>query len=85
MVKRTEATVVHPYDNHQVICGQSTAAQELLAKYDNLDIVITPVGGDGLLSGTALAVKYQYPEIKVIAAEPDGANDAYRSFKSARL
>jgi threonine dehydratase len=81
----TGATVIHPYDNHQVICGQSTAVQELLSKHDNLDVVIAPVGGGGLLSGTALAVKYQYPEIKVIAAEPAGANDAYRSFKGGKL
>ena len=85
VVKRTGATVVHPYDNHQVICGQSTAAQELLKNHDDLDVVITPVGGGGLLSGTALAVKYQNPDIKVIAAEPEGANDAYLSFKGGKL
>lgn len=85
VVNRTGAVVVHPYDNHQVICGQSTASQELLRKINNLDIVITPVGGGGLLSGTALAVKYQYPDIKVIAAEPEGANDAYQSFKGGKL
>ena len=85
VVIRTGVTVVHPYDNHQVICGQSTAAQELLEKYDNLDIVVTPVGGGGLLSGTALAVKYQFPGIKVIAAEPEGANDAYQSFNGGKL
>jgi threonine dehydratase len=85
VVNDTGATIIHPYDNHQVICGQSTAAQELLEAYDNLDVVITPVGGGGLLSGTALAVKYQYPDIKVIAAEPEGANDAYQSFKGGKL
>ena len=85
VVIETGAAVVHPYDNHQVICGQSTAAQELLENINNLDIVITPVGGGGLLSGTALAVKYQYPDIRVIAAEPEGANDAYQSFKGGVL
>lgn len=85
VVGKTGAAVVHPYDNHQVICGQSTAAQELLEISNKLDIVITPVGGGGLLSGTALAVKYQYPDIKVIAAEPEGANDAYQSFKGGQL
>ncbi len=85
VVSKTGAAIVHPYDNHQVICGQSTAAQELLKNYNNLDIVITPVGGGGLLSGTALAVKYQYPDVKVIAAEPEGANDAYQSFKGGQL
>ena len=85
VVNRTGALVVHPYDNHRVICGQSTAAQELLRKINHLDIVITPVGGGGLLSGTALAVKHQYPDIKVIAAEPEGANDAYQSFNGGKL
>jgi threonine dehydratase len=85
VVMDTGATVIHPYDNHHVICGQSTAVQELLTKHNNLDVVITPVGGGGLLSGTALAVKYQYPEIKVIAAEPEGADDAYQSFKGGKL
>ena len=85
VVIKTGAAVVHPYDNHQVICGQSTSAQELLKMYDDLDIVITPVGGGGLLSGTALAVKYQYPDIKVIAAEPEGADDAYQSFNGGEL
>ena len=85
VVKRTGATVVHPYDNHQVICGQSTAVQELFKKYNDLDMVITPVGGGGLLSGTALAVKYQFPNMMVIAAEPEGADDAYQSFKTGKL
>jgi len=85
VVVRTGATIIHPYDNHNVICGQSTAVQELLGENKNLDIIITPVGGGGLLSGTALAVKYQYPHIKVIAAEPEGANDAYQSFNSGTL
>jgi threonine dehydratase len=85
VVARTGATIIHPYDNHNVICGQSTAVQELLSDNNNLEIIITPVGGGGLLSGTALAVKYQYPNIKVIAAEPEGANDAFQSFKSGAL
>jgi threonine dehydratase len=85
VVIETGATVVHPYNNHQVICGQSTAAQELLKTNNMLDIVITPVGGGGLLSGTGLAVKYQEPGIKVIAAEPEGANDAYQSFIGGEL
>lgn len=85
VVMDTGTTVIHPYDNHHVICGQSTAVQELLKKHNNLDVVITPVGGGGLLSGTALAVKYRYPNIMVIAAEPEGANDAYQSFKEGKL
>ncbi len=85
VVERTGATVIHPYDNHQVICGQSTVAQELLRKNNALDIVIAPVGGGGLISGTALAVKYYNPAIQVIAAEPAGAADAYASFKTGQL
>ena len=85
VVARTGATVIHPYDNHQVICGQSTATRELLRKQKNLEIIVAPVGGGGLISGTSLAAKYHHPQIKVIAAEPEGANDAYRSFKGGKL
>ena len=58
VVMNTGATIIHPYDNHQVICGQSTATQELLEDQSDLEIIVTPVGGGGLLSGTALAAKY---------------------------
>lgn len=85
VVKDTGATEIHPFDNDDVIAGQSTAAQELLAEVDNLDIIMAPVGGGGLLSGTALAVHYFSPNTQVIAAEPAGADDAYRSFKSGVL
>jgi len=85
VVERTGATIIHPYDNHQVICGQSTATQELLAEHKDLDTIITPVGGGGLLSGTVLAAKYINSNIKVYAAEPEGANDAYQSFKTGEL
>lgn len=85
VVKDTGATEIHPFDNDDVIAGQSTAAQELLAEVDNLDIIMAPVGGGGLLSGTALAVHYFSPNTQVIAAEPEGADDAYRSFKSGIL
>jgi len=85
VVKKTGVTVIHPYDNHNVICGQSTATQELLAEQNDLDIIIAPVGGGGLLSGTSLAANYIKPDIKVFAAEPEGADDAYRSFRSGQL
>ena len=85
VVKETGAAVIHPYDNHNVICGQSTATQELLEKYDDLDIVVTPVGGGGLLSGSALAAKYFNPAIKVYGAEPEGANDAWQSYRKGEL
>ena len=81
----TGATLVHPYDNHQVICGQGTAALELLTDVPELDLVMTPVGGGGLLSGTAIAVKALSPETRVIAAEPAGADDAMRSLAAGEI
>lgn len=85
VISKTGAVFIHPYDNYDVICGQSTVTQELIEKYSDLDIIVAPVGGGGLLSGTALAANYANPTIKVIAAEPHGADDAYRSFKSGQL
>jgi threonine dehydratase len=71
--------VVHPYDDERVIAGQGTAALELLADRPDLDVILAPVGGGGLLSGTALAATGLRPGIRVIAAEPEQADDAYRS------
>jgi threonine dehydratase len=76
----TGATEVHPYDNFFVIAGQGTAAKELIEDSGDFDIVMAPVGGGGLLSGTSLSVKKLNPACKVIAAEPSGADDACRSF-----
>jgi len=81
LVDRLGLTVVHPYNNFKVICGQGTAALELLDEVKSLDIVMCPVGGGGLLSGTALSTKALSPGSKVIAAEPKGADDAFRSFR----
>jgi threonine dehydratase len=80
VVTRTGATEIHPYNNERIIAGQATAALELINEISDLDIVLAPVGGGGLLSGTALAVHYFLPEGKVIAAEPVQANDAWESF-----
>jgi threonine dehydratase len=85
VIGRTGAEFIHPYDDGRVIAGQATAAVELLDDVDDLDIIMTPVGGGGLLSGTLLAVKYISPSTKVIAAEPEGADDALRSFRSGKL
>jgi threonine dehydratase len=74
--------MVHPYNQWEVICGQGTASLELLQQVNDLNCVMTPVGGGGLLSGTATYVKEQFPHIKVIAGEPSKADDAYQSFKS---
>jgi threonine dehydratase len=76
----TGATEVHPYDNFFVIAGQGTAAKELIEDAGEFDLVMAPVGGGGLLSGTSLSVKKLNPDCKVIAAEPIGADDACRSF-----
>ncbi len=80
IVEKTGAVEIHPYNNYRIIAGQATAAMELLSEYPDLEIIMAPVGGGGLLSGTALAAHYFGHNIKVIAAEPAGANDAYRSF-----
>ncbi|MGF1583711.1 MAG: pyridoxal-phosphate dependent enzyme [Bacteroidales bacterium] len=85
VVSETGATFIHPYNNFNVICGQATAAKELLEETGRLDLVMVPVGGGGLLSGTALSVKSMYPKTLVIAAEPENADDAFRSFKTGRL
>ncbi len=78
--QKTGATEIHPYNDYQIIAGQATAAKELFEDIDQLDIIIAPVGGGGLLSGTALTTHYVSPGTKIIAAEPAGADDAYRSF-----
>lgn len=82
VVAHTGAVVVHPYNHQQVICGQGTAALELLQEIPDLEAVLAPVGGGGLLSGTALAVKGLAPAIRVIGAEPEKADDAYRSLQA---
>lgn len=85
VVADTGAYFVHPYDNPQVMAGQGTAAVELLEDAGALDVVITPVGGGGLLSGTAIAVRALAPETRVLAAEPMGADDAARSLAAGML
>ena len=76
---------IPPYDHPDVIAGQGTAALELLSDYPDLDLVLTPVGGGGLIAGTAIAARHLNPAIQVIAAEPANADDAARSFRSGRL
>jgi len=85
IVNKTNAKVIHPYENFNVICGQGTAVLELINGIEHLDIIITPVGGGGLLSGTAVAAKEINPDIIIYGAEPEGADDAYRSFHSNKL
>lgn len=85
IVDKEGVTIVHPYNNFKVISGQGTATLELIEETGNLDIVMCPVGGGGLLSGTALSTKALLPQCKVIAAEPTGADDACRSFREGRI
>jgi threonine dehydratase len=85
VVERTGATFVHPFNDGNVIIGQGTAALELLQDIENLDILISPVGGGGLLAGTALAAHDFSPNTKVWAGEPAGANDAWQSKKEGKI
>lgn len=82
LIGHTGASLVHPFDDSRVIAGQGTAALEFLCDEPELDVVSTPVGGGGLIGGTALAVKAIAKQCTVIGAEPAGADDAYRSLRS---
>jgi threonine dehydratase len=83
IIARTGAALIHPFENEEVIVGQGTAAVELLEDVD-VDLVICPVGGGGLLSGTAVAAKSMRPKIKVVGSEPANADDAARSFRAGK-
>jgi threonine dehydratase len=85
VAEETGATEIHPYNNFNVICGQGTAAKELIDEIGILEIVMAPVGGGGLLSGTAISAKALLREALVIGTEPAGADDAFRSFYSKTL
>lgn len=85
VMAETGAQLVHPYDDLRVMAGQGTAALELLEDAPDLDMILCPVGGGGLLSGTATAAKNVKPGIRVIAVEPAGADDASRSFKAGKI
>ena len=85
IIARTGATFIHPYDNYGIITGQATCALELIEEVPDLDIVMAPVGGGGLLSGTALTVHHFLPKGITLAGEPKGADDAYRSFQEGSL
>ena len=83
--RETHARMVHPYDDDRIIAGQATAAKELLEEVPDLDAVLAPVSGGGLLSGTSLAAKAMRPGILVFGCEPERADDAYRSLSTGRL
>ena len=81
----TGGDFVHPYNDHRVIAGQGTCAREFIEQTDGVDAVVAPIGGGGMISGTCLTLSTLAPETKVIAAEPEQADDAYRSFKSGHI
>jgi threonine dehydratase len=85
IMEKEGATLVHPYDNFNVICGQGTASLELLEEIGDLDIIVAPIGGGGLMSGTSICAKGINDRIKVVGAEPLNANDAWKSFKTGIL
>ena len=79
------ATFIHPYNDPDVIAGQGTCAMELLDQADNLDALIAPIGGGGLISGTCIATRALAPEAMIYAAEPAGADDAWQSLEAGRI
>lgn len=85
VIEETGATFIHPFDNDDVIAGQATSAKELIEDYGDFDVIMAPVGGGGLLSGTALVAHYLNPKTEVWASEPEGAADAVLSFKSGKV
>jgi threonine dehydratase len=84
VINKTGATLIHSFENEHVIAGQGTAAMELLEDVPNLDVIMCPVGGGGLLSGTAIAARSIRPQTTVIAVEPVNADDAAQSFRAGR-
>ncbi|QDZ03141.2 pyridoxal-phosphate dependent enzyme [Nitratireductor mangrovi] len=85
LVDRTGAEFVHPYNDHRVIAGQGTCSRELLEEVGELDAVVAPIGGGGMISGTCLTLSNIAPDTKVYAAEPKNADDAWRSLKAGHI
>ena len=81
----TRGNFVHPYNDPRVIAGQGTCSRELMEQTDGLDMVVAPIGGGGMISGTCLTLSTIAPETQIIAAEPEQADDAYRSFKAGHI
>ncbi len=85
VINQTQAVFIHPYNDLRIISGQATACLELLEEVKDLGIIIAPVGGGGLLSGTALSAAYFSPGTKIVGAEPEGADDACRSLQEGKI
>jgi threonine dehydratase len=81
----TGGNFVHPYNDPRVIAGQGTCSRELMEQTDGLDMVVAPIGGGGMISGTCLTLSNMAPEVQIIASEPEQADDAYRSFKAGHI
>ena len=82
---RTGGDFVHPYNDPRVIAGQGTCAREFMEQTDGLDMVVAPIGGGGMISGTCLTLSNIAPHVEIFAAEPERADDAYRSFKAGHI
>lgn len=85
VLQKTNATFIHPYNNYNVIAGQATAAKELHETITDLQVIIAPIGGGGLMSGTALYTHYAHPTVKILGAEPKNVDDAFRSLQSGKM
>jgi threonine dehydratase len=85
VMRTTGATLIHPFNDARVIAGQGTVGLEILQQFPDVETIVVPVGGGGLLAGTLIAVKSLKPSVRVIAAEPEWANDAFRSLQSGRI
>ena len=85
VVAKTGADFVHPYNDPRVIAGQATCSLELIDQVKDLDCVVAPIGGGGMISGTCLTLSHLAPSIEIFAAEPEQADDAYRSFKAGHI
>ncbi|UPH70457.1 pyridoxal-phosphate dependent enzyme [Abyssibius alkaniclasticus] len=85
VVAETGAEFVHPYNDARVIAGQATCSRELLEQVENLNGVLAPIGGGGMISGTCLTLSHLAPKVQVYAAEPEQADDAFRSFKAGHI
>ncbi len=81
----TGGEFVHPYNDPRVIAGQATCSREMMEQTNGVDMVVAPIGGGGMISGTCLTLSTIAPEVKIIAAEPEQADDAYRSFKAGHI
>jgi threonine dehydratase len=85
ITEKTGAEVIHPFNNSNVIAGQGTVALEMIEDLGNLDAIIAPIGGGGLMSGTCITTRSLLPNAKLFGAEPKGADDAYRSLKEGKI